>query len=61
MAEGNEHIVNATSNGINEAIEKFKDSIVEKVDPQHIQNWFNQDVNKTVYTTLKVLRTGHNK
>jgi len=41
MAEGNEHIVNATSVGIDEAIEKFKDSIIEKVDSKHIENWFN--------------------
>jgi alkyldihydroxyacetonephosphate synthase len=41
MAEGNEHIVNATSTGINEAIAKFSDHIIEKVDSQLIEDWFN--------------------
>jgi alkyldihydroxyacetonephosphate synthase len=41
MAEGNEHIVKATSIGITEAIEKFKDAILEPVDSSLIENWFN--------------------
>lgn len=41
MAEGNEGIVAATSKGIEEAVEKFKDGIVEQVDSQLIEDWFN--------------------
>lgn len=40
MAEGPEGIVSATGNCIEEAVEKFKDGIIEEVDSQHIENWF---------------------
>ncbi len=40
MAEGNEKMVEATCHGIEEAVEKFKDGIVEQVDSSHIENWF---------------------
>ncbi len=41
MAEGTEGIVSATCKGIEEAVEKFKDGIIEQVDSQHIEDWFN--------------------
>ncbi len=41
MAEGRENIVEATSQGIHEAVEKFKDGIVKEVDSSLIENWFN--------------------
>lgn len=41
MAEGNEDIVEATAKGIEKAVEKFKDGIVEKVDSKLISNWFD--------------------
>ena len=41
MAEGVEGIVKATSAGILEAVEKFKDGIVERVEDKLIENWFN--------------------
>lgn len=41
MAEGNKGIVDATCKGIEEAVEKFKDGIVEEVPSEHIENWFN--------------------
>lgn len=41
MAEGNKEIVAATSRGIEEAVEKFKDGIVEQVDSELIEEWFN--------------------
>jgi alkyldihydroxyacetonephosphate synthase len=41
MAEGNKEIVNATSKGIEAAVEKFKDGIVEQVDSKLIVDWFN--------------------
>lgn len=41
MAEGNREIVAATSRGIEEAVEKFKDGIVEQVDSELIEDWFN--------------------
>ncbi len=41
MAEGNKEMVNATGKGIDDAVEKFKDSIVEQVDSKLIEDWFN--------------------
>lgn len=41
MAEGKENIVQATSEGIYEAIEKFKDGVIKEVDSSHIESWFN--------------------
>jgi alkyldihydroxyacetonephosphate synthase len=41
MAEGNKEIVDATCTGIEEAVEKFKDGIVEQVDSVLIEDWFN--------------------
>lgn len=40
MAEGTEGIVSATCKGIEEAVEKFKEGIIEQVDSQLIQDWF---------------------
>lgn len=40
MAEGPEGIVNATGKCIEDAVEKFKEGIIEQVDSQHIENWF---------------------
>lgn len=40
MAEGNKGIVQATCAGIEEAVEKFKDGIIEPVDSQLIATWF---------------------
>ncbi|MDX8289007.1 FAD-binding oxidoreductase [Metabacillus indicus] len=39
--EGPAGIVKATNEGINEAVEKFKDGIIEKVDSSLIETWFN--------------------
>lgn len=41
MAEGNKGIVDATCIGIEEAVEKFKDGIIEQVDSKLIEDWFN--------------------
>ncbi len=41
MVEGNRRIVEATSEGIEEAVEKFKDDIVERVPDELIETWFN--------------------
>ncbi len=41
MAEGNKGIVEATCAGIEEAVEKHKDGIVEQVDSKLIEAWFN--------------------
>lgn len=41
MAEGNQDLVNAVSHGIEEAVEKFKDGIIEQVDSKLIENWFD--------------------
>ncbi|SMC18285.1 alkyldihydroxyacetonephosphate synthase [Desulfacinum hydrothermale DSM 13146] len=41
MAEGNRHIVDATCKGIEEAVAKFKDGILEQVSSELIENWFN--------------------
>lgn len=41
MAEGPEGIVKATCDAIENAVEKFKDGIVEPVDSQLIEDWFN--------------------
>lgn len=40
MAEGNKGIVQATCAGIEEAVEKFKDGIIEQVDSDLIATWF---------------------
>ncbi len=40
MAEGPKGIAKATGEGIEEAVEKFKDGIVEQVDSKLIQEWF---------------------
>ncbi len=41
MAEGNVGMVKAIANGIEQAVEKFADGILEKVDSKLIQDWFN--------------------
>lgn len=41
MAEGPEPIVKATCQGIEEAVAKFEDKIVKKVDSELIEDWFN--------------------
>lgn len=41
MAEGNKGIVDATCKGIEEAVNKFKDGIIEQVDSALIEDWFN--------------------
>lgn len=41
MAEGNRDIVNATCAGIEAAVEKFKDGIIEQVDGQLISDWYD--------------------
>jgi len=41
MAEGSKGLVEATSAGILEAVDKFKDGIIERVDDSLIENWFN--------------------
>lgn len=40
MAEGPKGIVEATGQAIEEAVDKFKDGVIEQVDSQLIQNWF---------------------
>lgn len=40
MAEGPKNIVEATGQGIEEAVEKFKDGILKQVDSKLIQDWF---------------------
>lgn len=40
MAEGNEKMVEATCHGIEEAVEKHRDGILEEVDSAYIANWF---------------------
>jgi len=42
MAEGNKGIVDATCAGIEEAVEKYRDGVIEQVDSQLIEDWFNQ-------------------
>ncbi|MCJ7691095.1 MAG: FAD-binding oxidoreductase [Clostridiaceae bacterium] len=41
MAEGNKETVNAVCTGIEDATEKFNDSIIEQVDSKLIEDWFN--------------------
>ena len=41
MAEGPEGIVKATGEAIEEAVEKFKEGVVEQVNSTLIENWFN--------------------
>ncbi|MFD1415815.1 FAD-binding oxidoreductase [Oceanobacillus jeddahense] len=41
MTEGPKGIVEATNEGINQAIEKFRSGVIEKVDNSIIENWFN--------------------
>ncbi|NGP45653.1 FAD-binding oxidoreductase [Bacillaceae bacterium SIJ1] len=41
MAEGPEGIVKATNEAIEQAVEKYSAHVIEKVDPAHIENWFN--------------------
>lgn len=41
MAEGPNGIVKATSEGIKEAVEKFNEGVIERVDDTLIENWFN--------------------
>ncbi len=41
MAEGSKGIVEATCKGIEEAVEQFKDGIIEQVDSKLIEDWFN--------------------
>ncbi len=41
MAEGNQGIVEATCKGIEEAVAKHQEGILEQVDSQLIENWFN--------------------
>ncbi len=41
MAEGNTSMVNATCNGIEEAVGRFSDGISEQVDSKLIEEWFN--------------------
>ncbi len=40
MAEGNKRIAEATGAGIEEAVEKFRDGIVEEVPSEYIETWF---------------------
>ncbi len=40
MAEGNRHIVEATCQGIEEAVAAHQDAILEPVDPELIRSWF---------------------
>ncbi|MFV0529735.1 MAG: FAD-binding oxidoreductase [Lachnospiraceae bacterium] len=42
MAEGPENIVNATGEAIEQAVDKFSEGILEQVDSQLIEDWFNQ-------------------
>ena len=41
MAEGPKGIVEATGQAVEEAVEKFKDGILERVDSALIESWFN--------------------
>ena len=41
MAEGNKGIVDATCKGIEEAVAKYQDGIIEQVDSKLIEDWFN--------------------
>ena len=41
MAEGNKAIADATCIGIEEAVKKYADGILETVDSKLIENWFN--------------------
>ena len=41
MAEGNKGIVDATCRGIEEAVEMFKEGIIEQVPSEHIETWFS--------------------
>ena len=41
MAEGNKNLVEATCKGIEEAVEKYRDGIIEEVPSEFIENWFN--------------------
>jgi len=41
MAEGNRDLFNATCAGIEAAVEKFKDGIIEQVDSQLISDWYD--------------------
>ncbi len=41
MAEGNQGTVEATGKGIQEAVEKFREGIIEEVPSELIENWFN--------------------
>lgn len=41
MAEGNKDIANATCAGIEAAVEKFRDGIIEQVDGQLISDWYD--------------------
>lgn len=41
MAEGPQAIVEATGAGIEEAVEKFQEGIIEQVDSSLIEDWFN--------------------
>jgi alkyldihydroxyacetonephosphate synthase len=41
MAEGNKGTVEATGKGIQEAVEKFREGIIEEVPSELIENWFN--------------------
>ena len=41
MAEGNKETVEATCRGIEQAVEQFKDGILEYVDSKLIESWFN--------------------
>jgi alkyldihydroxyacetonephosphate synthase len=41
MAEGNKGIVEATAKGIEEAVEKHREGIIEQVDSTLIEDWFN--------------------
>ncbi len=40
LAEGNKPMVAATSQGIEEAVEKYREGIIEDVDPGLIEEWF---------------------
>ncbi|WP_342558644.1 FAD-binding oxidoreductase [Metasolibacillus sp. FSL K6-0083] len=42
MSEGPKSIVEATSIAIEEAVEQFKDDVIEEVEPILIEKWFNQ-------------------
>lgn len=42
MAEGNEHMVKATCAGIEDAVQKFKTGIIERIEDNLIEKWFNK-------------------